>query len=103
MKDHLENPIIESKIKKISPDQVEVVDENASAQAHHSGQFKFQTGNIKVFKGGPVFFVLATIFLPIILISLFVLAFFALFFGRGVFKVLSWVMPNSVSQFTIKR
>lgn len=71
----------EIKPRKVSADEIEVVGVTPPRKSFRSG--------ITVMKTGPMALLFLPLILPIALIAFFMMAFFALFFGRGVFKVVS--------------
>jgi hypothetical protein len=84
--------VIETKAKKIAPDQVEVLGADG---AHIAGKeqpnpFAFQNGGFKVVKMGPLGglagLVMLPILIPVAIIGFFVLLLFAMIFGKTVFK-----------------
>lgn len=85
----------EPKPKKISVDQVEVIDAQGhviqeskdSEQQAHEYRNPFAKGQIKVFKGGPAMLLLLPVLIPLMLVGFILLLIFAIFFGRRAFKV----------------
>ena len=79
------NDVFETKARKVSADQVEILDQNGS---HLSG--KQETSGFKVVKMGPIGSIAGLLLLPIIIpiaiIGFFFLLILALFFGKTVFK-----------------
>ncbi len=79
--------------KKISADHVEVLAADGhtiqEAKDHSSSPNGFFSGNgaqVRVIRGGPAMLLLAPILIPLLIIGFFLLAIFALFFGRTLFK-----------------
>lgn len=86
------NEVFETKAKKIAPDQVEVID---ASGAHIAGKENeptnpFMGSGFKVVKMGPgtglAGLLLLPILIPIAIIGFFLLAIFALVFGKAFFK-----------------
>ena len=76
-------------IKKISPDQVEVV---GVASEGHPGQSTFSQSpfQMKVIKGGPVTLLLLPLLIPVFLIGFILLMIAMIFFGTSVFKMVGF-------------
>lgn len=82
------------KPKKISADQIEVIGTHGEVvkEAADSGQPKpanFGFGQMKVIQGGPWLLLLLPVVIPILIFGILIMAILALFFGRGLFKVVS--------------
>ncbi len=83
--------VFETKAKKIAPDQIEVID---ATGAHVAGKVEQPTnpfmGGMKVVKMGPMGGLAALVMLPILIpvaiIGFFLLAIFAIIFGKAFFK-----------------
>jgi hypothetical protein len=99
--------------KKISLDQVEVIDQqgrvvkesdhSADARSPFSGQFKGTQfngtpfGGMRVMKASPWMLLALPIVLPLLIFGVILLLFFALFFGKTVFKILKGPFPTKHS------
>lgn len=86
------NEVFETKAKKIAPDQVEVID---ASGAHIAGKENepvnpFANAGFKVVKMGPgnalAGILLLPIIIPVAIIGFFLLAIFAMIFGKAFFK-----------------
>jgi hypothetical protein len=82
--DHQTIILPKESVRRVDPEQVEVVSESSGASPFEA------RSQVKVIQGGPVLFLLGTLFLPVIIFALLMLGFFALFFGRGVFKMIRY-------------
>lgn len=87
-------------MKKISADQVEVLDQSGRVvkDSDHTldekGARAQGFGNIRVIQGGPAFLLLAPLLIPLFIVGMILLMVFALFFGRSVFKVVTSRFPK---------
>lgn len=87
------NEVFETKAKKISVDQVEVVDANGAHVAGKDNEQQnpftgsFGTGNFKVVKMGPMGalggLLLLPIIIPVAIIGFFLVMILAMFFGKA--------------------
>ena len=84
------------KPKKISIDQIEVIDaqgqviqESKDHESVHARNNPFGA-NVKVFKGGPAMLLLLPIMIPLVFVGFFLILIFAIFFGRRAFKVIKF-------------
>jgi len=85
--------VFETKAKRIAPDQIEVIDSNGThiaGKAESQGPFFGGSGGMRVVKMGPVSAIAGLIMLPILIpiaiIGFFLLAIFAIIFGKAFFK-----------------
>jgi hypothetical protein len=84
--------VFETKAKKIAPDQIEVIDANGVhiAGKENEATNPFMGSGFKVIKMGPgtglAGLLLLPILIPIAIIGFFLLAIFALIFGKAFFK-----------------
>jgi len=84
--------VFETKARKVSADQVEVLDQNGShiAGKSESESSPFSAGGFKVVKMGPLAslggLLLLPVLIPVAIIGFFLLMIFAMIFGRAVLK-----------------
>ena len=84
---------MEDQPRKVSPAEIEILDSTGeivrerskNAKAAGSGTF----GGVRVIQGGPAILLLLPVLIPILIVGFFIMAFMALFFGRGIMRVFS--------------